>query len=129
MSHSQGCNCTECGGTVDLDQISRDVSKELKSATRAWIDDASHYIRNTLHPSLTSGWFEEGLEPPVHVLALLLLNAQVWQAVGKQRGWDFLSDEWGVRMEPIRVMMHRFIDHLADGKSIDDALAAFSQGV
>lgn len=65
----------------------------------------------------------------------ILLDPLAWQAVGKTRGWDRLTDvagdsntpeysnwfpyTWGWRQ-------HRFIDHLADGKSIEEALTAIS---
>lgn len=71
-----------------------------------------------------------------------LLDPKVWQAVGKQRGWEKVIDwtplssvhcarcgETGheVSMGTQRTWkynMHSFIDHLADGKSIEEALVS-----
>jgi len=58
-----------------------------------------------------------------------LLDPLAWQAVGKTR-----LKEWGevtfwrlTETEPTwRNKWHRFIDHLADGKTIDEALAAMN---
>jgi len=63
-------------------------------------------------------------------LEIALLKPEVWQAVGKTRGWgditlhgvktkaglDGYIDQW-------RAYMHRFIDHLADGDDIETALS------
>ena len=46
----------------------------------------------------------------------LLLTPQAWQAVGKTRGWTcHYRQQW-----------NDFIDHLADGKTIEEALAAIA---
>ena len=56
-----------------------------------------------------------------------LLMPSAWQAVGKTKGKDqkyaYVSQEWWHQE------WHHFIDHLASGKTIDEALAAISQGV
>lgn len=76
----------------------------------------------------------------------LLLEPHFWQAVGKTRGWDGSTGSFKYK-RPIKYgdgsvhtveierknkatrlnwkrNMHRFIDHLADGLSINEALAA-----
>lgn len=61
------------------------------------------------------------------------LDPKAWQAVGKVRGWPDVSEIEAVRTGVIPVSkmsirwlwnMHRFIDHLADGKTIEEALLA-----
>lgn len=52
----------------------------------------------------------------------LVLDPEWWQAVGRTRGWT-----WGDGVtEPVEPNWnhewHRFIDHLADGLSIEDSL-------
>lgn len=64
--------------------------------------------------------------------AWALLQPDYWQAVGRQRGWEqgycedaargYDKGEWHKQLTA-------FIDHRADGLSIDDALAAISQAV
>lgn len=56
----------------------------------------------------------------------ILLDPLAWQAVGKTRGWreiNRMSRYWN---DPWKRKLHRFIDHLADGKTVDEALAAIS---
>ena len=60
----------------------------------------------------------------------LLLDPKAWQAVGKTRGWShkYSVDTYikygneGVSTERWLYEQHRFIDHLADGLSIEEAL-------
>jgi len=75
-----------------------------------------------LQDAVSGGWHHTG--EGVHEI---LLSALAWQAVGKTRGWYITtkpcnhSDNYhGTCM---RCAWHRFIDHLADGKSIEEALA------
>ena len=52
----------------------------------------------------------------------VLLEPSAWQAVGKTRGWRReLYENGEVEWQHI---WHRFIDHLADGKTIEEALLA-----
>lgn len=67
-------------------------------------------------------------------LALLLLDPLAWQAVGKTRRWpsNITAVEDGksvVRMPQWQYNWHRFIDHLANGRTIEEALAAIQDGV
>lgn len=63
----------------------------------------------------------------------LLLSPQVWQAVGKTRGWDEMKmSHYGDRFthqkrSEIEHYWHRLIDHLADGKTIEEALSAINK--
>jgi len=52
----------------------------------------------------------------------LLLDPKFWQAVGKTRGWSKYISAVGQPSMMWKSMWHRFIDHLADGKTIDEAL-------
>lgn len=61
--------------------------------------------------------------------AWALLQPPFWQAVGKTRVWKSMTGESYYDDVAWREAWHRFIDHLADGKTIDEALAAISQRV
>lgn len=77
-------------------------------------------------------WYEYGENLlPIHEI---LLDPKSWEAVGKTREWFE-----GIQKEVIGVRkyreihtkmwlfyMHRFIDHLADGKTIDESLSALA---
>ena len=60
-------------------------------------------------------------------IELALLDPLAWQAVGKTRGWS--GSGWMDSPTQAIHNWHRFIDHLADVTTIDEALAAISQGV
>ena len=62
------------------------------------------------------------IKKSIEVLAgEILLDPLAWQAVGKQRGWFVGNDN---EFDNARKMgrWHRFIDHLADGNTIEEAL-------
>lgn len=65
-------------------------------------------------------------------LSSVLLDPLAWLAVGKTRGWDVqVTDELHryvqyVDCPEVTYNMHRFIDHLCDGDSIEDALGKIS---
>lgn len=57
----------------------------------------------------------------VECIENIILKPAVWQAVGKTRGWvvgHFDGKPTWLEYQ------HRFIDHLADGKTIEEALSA-----
>lgn len=72
-------------------------------------------------------------------LQVILLDPLAWIAVGKARGWDGkqncnnCGDPWEKAcwcdryalhaVDRYRHYMHRFIDHLADGDTIEEALS------
>jgi hypothetical protein len=66
---------------------------------------------------------------------VILLDPRAWQAVGKTRGWCLHLDHYGdgeckkcfgrVRGRSY-IQWHQFIDHLAEGLSIEEALAKLS---
>lgn len=64
----------------------------------------------------------------------ILLDPSAWQAVGKTRGWvckcfscvDRGEAYPGHENRGWTDPWHRFIDHLADGKTVEEALAAIS---
>lgn len=72
------------------------------------------------------GWYfhDFGNEHGVYLtLAEILLDPLAWQAVGKTRGWGMMEH---MDLPLWRDKLHSFIDHLADGKSIEDALTAIT---
>lgn len=107
----------------------------MKSETQIWIEDAikggwkidgkmGEYLLEedgSFHFDIQK---DEDGEPNGYTthLGLILLDPLAWQAVGKTRGWDkykTVSFEEKVRSE-----MHLFIDLLADGQTIEQALLA-----
>lgn len=66
----------------------------------------------------------------------VLLDPAAWQAVGKTRGWESdtrFAEATADGMSEIMIIAgewkdkwHRFIDHRADGKTIEEALQAIS---
>jgi len=60
----------------------------------------------------------------------ILLDPTFWHAVGKTRGWDeclgkeseLLKQHWLEKIS--KEKWHNFIDHLADGLTIEEALLA-----
>ena len=55
----------------------------------------------------------------------ILLDPLAWQAVGKTRGWNsnFIHSSSANNIRGWGDYWHRFIDHLADRKDIDEALS------
>lgn len=63
-----------------------------------------------------------------NTLRVALLDPLAWQAVGKTRDWfpeGSMGDLTGENLSWFR-RWHRFVDHLADGLSIEDALTKIS---
>ena len=110
------------------------------TATKKFIEDA-----------VRGGWYPKNYKPERFVSQAIravqkskfverwLLDPLAWQAVGKTRGWhlpiavevhfrdheDYRSDVDFDRSYPEWLWrQHRFIDHLADGKTIEEALQA-----
>lgn len=57
----------------------------------------------------------------------VLLDPLFWQALGKARGWNNhnpIHDTRDISKEPWKIMWHRLIDHLAEGKSTEDYFAS-----
>jgi hypothetical protein len=100
------------------------------NATQKFIEDA-----------IEGGWWKTEYDTePVDTqyyrffLSSPLLDPLAWQAVGKTRGWDSRTTFYQMftkvnkeNNDPWRLDMHRFIDHLADGKSIEEALAEIAE--
>jgi len=104
------------------------------TATQQFIEDAIaggwRFQLPVAHPENTE-WTLSGDD--LGFKALMLLDPLAWQAVGKTRGWDegnldttnssyaegTYSQDWMWRH-----LWHTVIDHLADGRSVDEALAA-----
>lgn len=91
----------------------------MKSATHQFIEDAK-----------AGGWKTTNAVPYDDRFEILL-DPLAWQAVGKTRGWKCPEGEHKAELCGFRwrYEWHRFIDHLADGKSIEEALAAIQDGV
>jgi hypothetical protein len=97
------------------------------TATQKFIEDA-----------IKGGWQEYktgnntiGYYTNTVALYKVLLDPLAWQAVGKTRGWEPYApyDLTAGEQEYIGEWLerqHAFIDHLADGKTIEDALVAIS---
>lgn len=66
--------------------------------------------------------------PPTLSWSDMFLDPEAWKAVGKVRGWNAKSPDgvlWykhKMPMKPYLVLMHRMIDALAEGKTIDQYL-------
>lgn len=93
-----------------------------KSIEGGW----SAYFPNVFRGELTTKAAAEAMirELPVEGI---LLDPSFWRALGKAMGWK--ESEWypflpshphlGLNMPEWKWYWHRFIDHLADGKSIE----------
>jgi len=68
------------------------------------------------------GDFSPGCPGTTYSPEEILLDPKFWQAVGKTRGWSKYISAVGQPSMMWKSMWHRFIDHLADGKTIDEAL-------
>jgi hypothetical protein len=83
---------------------------------RAWI---AHDPILALDEKFGRTWEEE------KTIAIVLLDPTFWQSLGKAQGWrDYcnsdLCRECGTKYSPMsgwQAYWHRFIDHLADGKT------------
>ena len=64
-------------------------------------------------------------------IARTLINPKAWKAVGKELGWNkkdnpyYAGYEWSQYAWENNI--HRFLDHLIEGKTIDDSLADILQ--
>lgn len=95
----------------------------------------TEHIEKFIKDAIEGGWtgYEKHIElgadpenvayliaPNLDMVAEILLDPEAWKAVGRQRGW-------GVSEHPYWPhQWHTFIDHLADGKTIDQALEALN---
>jgi hypothetical protein len=70
----------------------------------------------------------ENIWERVTAVSTALIDPTFWQAVGKTKGWESYEDSLVKDEDWVnwRQKMLDFIDHLADGKSIKEALAAIS---
>lgn len=73
------------------------------------------------------GFWESAFAIDVHIL---LLSPFAWQMVGKTRNWSETTEDWWKTnyqdrktVATNRFMMHRFIDLLCSGDTIDTALS------
>ena len=100
------------------------MSKDLqKTATQQFVEDAikGRWVWVDL-PQFQDA--SEVLKDHDFFLEIELLNPLFWQAVGKTRGWGMVPTDFYNRPSMIRwhANMHQFVDHLADGLSIEEAL-------
>jgi len=77
------------------------------------------------------GYTVESFPTDEFYVSAMLLTPLAWQAVGKTRGWPvihMLNMKRGEEQSQHYwlFMQHVFIDYRADGKSIEDSLAAIS---
>ena len=94
-------------------------------------------IKETIEKSIEGGWKKDLTR---NVLSDYFLDPDFWQSLGKTMGWTnfscsdcysnkgfsrseclcCLGERERVEMQTWEVQWHRFIDHLAEGKSIED---------
>lgn len=100
-------------------------------ATQQFIEDAIKGGWREEHKPKRNGtsvMFQAGAHQIFWKYSDILLDPLAWQAVGKTRGWDSPSFKGGPTQSELglddyfREAIHRFIDHLADGKTIEEAL-------
>jgi len=110
------------------------------TATERWIKDAIDGGYKTDVIWYTDKYIEKD------ALASILLDPTFWQAVGKTRGWEYklngggkmiidnynpkerkeIAKEWGIKPD-WQVYWYTFIDHLADGLTIEEALSVIEK--
>lgn len=86
-------------------------------------------LKSTIRYHEEKGEMEEAFRFNRMALAAIVLDPSVWQAVGKVKGWGegdlfpFYAEEYGqVRMPRYLYRMHRMIDALAEGQTIEQYL-------
>lgn len=60
---------------------------------------------------------------------IALLDPLFWQALGRHEGWgkeSYFEDQWDE--ESWKKQMHSFIDHIAEGKSVDSFFDGILKG-
>lgn len=95
-------------------------------ATKQWIEDCwvdSPFSLLEIDSQYNITFQEDNGDEITLPVETLLMCPDFWQAVGKTRGWD---DGWKVKrlteMETWKKKWHTFIDHRAEGKTIEEAL-------
>lgn len=108
----------------------------MKSATEAFIEDAiaGGYQLPNHWEELQLGrviGFGDGSKDRCIPITVILFDPLAWQAAGKTRVWmDAQPKSMAATLygrEGWKHEWHRFIDHLADGLSIEEALGKISQ--
>ena len=83
-----------------------------------------NHTKQFIEDAIKGGYYRLKQNPDSETLFMLsLLDPDFWKAVGKTRGWDkgwLGAEDW-------KTEWSIFIDHLADGKTIEEALAAISE--
>jgi hypothetical protein len=101
-------------------------------------------IKEFIQASIEGGWDRKNLYGETSVypngeiessVEAILINPKAWQAVGKVEGWEAEGDDCGncehtnksvpcpeCPYDEYRERMHRFIDYLQEGDTIDTAL-------
>lgn len=100
---------------LDTTPLEKELAKRnTMTATQNFLQDAEN-----------GGWNHTG-----ECIHEILLSPLAWQAVGKTRNWylasDYRPDECLSVKAQWLVKQHDFIDHLADGLSIEESLAKLS---
>lgn len=64
---------------------------------------------------------DDGMEESPSLIKELVINPEVWRAVGKIEGWDNAECDGKILDDKnhYQVKMHQMIDFLADGRSIE----------
>lgn len=90
-------------------------------------------IEETIKKAIEGGWKKtpkhcryDGVNHNAVCIEIVLLDPDFWQSLGKAMGWGKLCDPYCRTPECSdcdelgwREQWHKFIDHLADGKSIE----------
>jgi len=93
--------------------------------------EESHEIRGTSVFFYDIDYLDDGThEQTIHEI---LLDPLAWQAVGKTRGWKgdgyymkFVDESCFTERKSWKHKFHIFVHHLADSKTIEEALQALS---
>lgn len=96
-------------------------------------------IQDAISKAVEGGWKKESVVEPMDTqranFAKAMIDPLFWQALGKSMGWEDKPNErkafWKVQQEGnVKTEMsewknqwHNFIDHLAEGKSIEEYFA------
>jgi hypothetical protein len=79
-------------------------------------------IQSFIEKAIEGGWRPKGTLYKEDFMDAHILDPEMWKAVGKVEGWSKGLKGYS-REVPWRRNMHRMVDALAEGKSIEEFLA------
>ena len=78
-------------------------------------------INEAIQKAIEGGWKKSFYSPHLlEIYEVYFLDPLFWQALGKAMGWDKKMDFTDDEYPDWKDYWHRFIDHLADGKSYEN---------